>query len=153
MMNKSKSANAEKLRYLLAMPLLVLMLGLFSWKMAENATNLTGTWIGSDFEFTLNEGPELKDMVEGGKSLHMDGKLILDQDKSYQIYDPRGTINGQGNWSLNGKILVMTDQEGNAVEYLIEEVTDTRLITVHQVSTDTPMGKVSGTIRLTYSKE
>ncbi len=153
MMNKRKSTNVEKWKYLIGMPLLVMMLGIMSWNMAEPVEKVTGTWVGSDFEFTLNEGPDLKEMVEGGKNLHLDGKLILNQNKTYQILDPSGTMNGEGKWSLGGMVLILDDHNGNATEYQIEEVTDNQMITTHQVSAETPMGKVSGTIRLTYMKE
>ncbi len=152
MMNKRKSTNVAKWRYLIGMPLLVLMLGILSWNMADPVEKVTGTWVGADFEFTLIEGTNLKEMVEGGKNLHLESKLTLNQSKTYQIIDPGGTLNGEGKWSLDGMMLIMNDQNGNATEYQIEEVTDTKMITIHQVSTKTPMGKVSGTIRLTYLK-
>ncbi|WP_373493580.1 M56 family metallopeptidase [Aquiflexum sp.] len=153
MMNKSRSTNVKKWRYLIGMPLLVLMIGLFSSKIAGQNEKVIGNWTGSDFEFTLNEGPDLKDVIEGGKNLHMNGKFILNKNKTYQIMDPNGTINGKGTWNINSRNLILTDQDGSTTEYLIEEVTDKKLITVHKVSTETPLGKVVGVIRLTYSKD
>tara|TARA_R110001592_G_scaffold363281_1_gene683092 strand:- start:12549 stop:13640 length:1092 start_codon:yes stop_codon:yes gene_type:complete len=153
MMNKCKSTNLEKWRYFMSVPLLILMLGLFSMNTAEQSKNVIGTWVGSDFEFTLEEGPYLKALVEGGEKLHMDGKLILNENKTYRILDATQTMNGKGNWNYEGQNLVLNDQDGNKEEYLIEEVTNTRLVTVHKVSMDTPEGKIEGKIRLTYLKE
>ncbi|NHE56290.1 M56 family metallopeptidase [Cyclobacterium plantarum] len=152
MMNKRRSTNENKWKYFIGIPLLVLVLGLFSLKMTGQEDNVTGTWLGSDFEFTLNEGPDLKELIEGGKNLHVDGKLILNQNNTYQILDPTGTMNGKGKWKLESKNLKLTSQDGHVVAYQIEEISNAKMITSHQVSMETPEGTISGTIRLTYVK-
>ncbi len=43
MMNKRKSTNVEKWRYLVGMPLLVLVLGLISWNEAVQSEKVSGT--------------------------------------------------------------------------------------------------------------
>lgn len=152
MMNKRRSTNENKWKYLIGMPLLALVLALFSLKMTGQEDSVTGTWLGSDFEFTLHEGPDLKELIEGGKNLHVDGKLILNQNHSYQILDPKGATNGKGKWKLDSKNLTLTSQDGHVVAYQIEEISNTKMITNHQVSMETPEGKISGTIRLAYVK-
>lgn len=153
MMNKVKSSVGEKVKFLLCVPLILVMLLLFSFQIGINEKKLEGTWKGSEFKFEQTLGPNLAAMVEGGKSLHVDGRLSLNKNKTYQILDPSGSMNGKGIWSLDGKILKMIDERQNVVEYQIVEVNDSRLITKHKVETETPMGIVSGTIVLTYSKE
>jgi len=153
MMNKVKSSVGEKVKFLLCVPLILVMLLLFSFQIGMDEKKLEGTWKGSEFKFEQTQGPSLEAMVEGGKSLHVDGRLSLNKDKTYQILDPSGSMNGQGTWSLDGEVLKLTDERQNVVEYQLVEVNSSRLITKHKVETETPMGIVLGTILLTYSKE
>ncbi|MBD3630833.1 M56 family metallopeptidase [Cyclobacterium sp.] len=152
MMNKRRSTNENKWKYLIGMPLLILVLALFSLKMTGQEDNVTGTWLGSDFEFTLHEGPDLNELIDGGRNLHVNGKLILGQDKSYQILDPTGEVNGEGNWNLESSNLMLNSLDGHLVAYQIEVISNAKMITSHQVSMETPEGTISGTIRLTYVK-
>ncbi len=154
MMNKTKSTAIQKNRFLLGIPLVVLMIGLFSCNMAVSQSELTGTWIGTDFQFEQTEGPDLSAMIEGGRALHEGGKLILNEDGSAKIVSGQGDMNGSGTFRFyeNGNQLIMTMEGGEETSYEVVSLTDEELITKHDVAMDTPMGKVAGTITLTYKR-
>lgn len=154
MMNKTKSTAIQKNRFLLGIPLVVLMIGLFSCNMAVSQSELTGTWIGTDFQFEQTEGPDLSAMIEGGRALHEGGKLILNEDGSAKIVAGQGDMNGSGTFRFydNGNLLIVTMEGGEETRYEVVSLTDEELITKHDVAMDTPMGKVAGTITLTYKR-
>jgi beta-lactamase regulating signal transducer with metallopeptidase domain len=152
MMNKSKSNNLLKAKFLLTVPLLVLMIGLFSCDMTGMNKKIIGTWEGSDFSFEQSEGPEMTAMIEGGKQLHMDGRLIVRENGTYQITVGQDDINGSGVWKVEGNSFITTDARENEVFYEIIELIDNKLVTVQEVKMDTPQGTVAGKIILTYSR-
>ncbi len=151
MMNKTKSDSMLKGRFLLTIPLVALMIGLFSCDMAGNNEKITGTWAGSDFSFEQTEGADMSAMIEGGKQLHLDGKLIISEDGTYKISVGQQE-NGSGTWELKGDEFITIDGNGNKVIYKVEDLTDNQLVTVQEVKTDTPMGTIAGKITLTYSR-
>ncbi|MEB2777192.1 M56 family metallopeptidase [Algoriphagus sp. D3-2-R+10] len=152
MMNKTKSNSMLKSRFLLTVPLLVLMIGLFSCDMAGNDRKIVGIWIGSDFSFEQSTGPDMTAVIEGGKQLHKDGKLIIREDGTYEIVVGQNDVNGSGVWKLEGGNLITTDSGDNVTVYEITELSSDKLQTVHEVTMDTPMGTVAGKITLTYSR-
>ncbi|MBB6325543.1 hypothetical protein FHS59_001158 [Algoriphagus iocasae] len=153
MMNKTKSTAIQKNRFLLGIPLVVLMIGLFSCNMAVSQSELTGTWTGTDFQFEQTEGPDLSAMIEGGRALHEGGKLMLNEDGTMEISTEKGEVNGSGVWKkVDDKTLLIHDKSGEVTYYEIISATDKELITKHDVEMDTPMGKVAGTITLTYKR-
>lgn len=153
MMNKPKSNAWEKSKFLMGIPLMFAVLLLFSCQIGGSAMKVQGIWSGTDFKFEQSEGPDLAAMVEGGKSLHVNGKLMLNENKTYQILDPSGTMNGKGIWLLDGEVLKLIDERQNEVAYQVIKLNDSELVTKHEVNMETPMGVVAGTIVLTYSKE
>lgn len=152
MMNKPKSSRMDKARFLVGIPLLCALVFLFSCQIGGGEKDIQGEWTGSDFQFEQTSGPEIPGVVEGGKSLHIGGKLNLNQDMSYVISDAQGTINGRGTWMLAGDVLKMTDDQENVVEYQVVSISDKELVTKHEASLETPMGILAGTIQLTYNK-
>ncbi len=150
MMNKTKSKAIQKNRFLLSIPLLLLMIGLFSCDMATSQADLTGTWTGTEFQFEQSEGPDMAAMIEGGKSLHVDGKLTLNEDGTMSITSGQGDVNGSGTWELEDNTIVVTMYENEVTYYEIVSATDQELITNHEVEFETPMGKLAGIITLTY---
>lgn len=151
MMNKTKSNRMLKFRFLLTVPLLVLMVGLFSCDMVSIDKEIVGTWKGSGFSFEQTEGPDVSAMIQGGKQLHIDGQLLVKEDGTYQISVGQQT-NGTGVWKVDGDKLVTTDSRGEEVVYEIKELTSDQLVTVQEVKMDTPMGTVAGKITLTYTR-
>ncbi|MBN3584677.1 M56 family metallopeptidase [Algoriphagus aestuarii] len=153
MMNKTKSNAILKNRFLLGIPMLVLMVGLFSCDMAMSQSELIGTWTGTEFQFDQTEGPDLTAMVEGGKALHKGGKLIINEDGTAEIVSGQGDINGSGTFRFyeNGNVLILT-MNGEETRHEVLELTDEKLVTKNEVAMDTPMGKVAGTITLTYKR-
>ncbi|MCE7057284.1 M56 family metallopeptidase [Algoriphagus sp. AGSA1] len=152
MMNKTKSNRMLKSRFLLTVPLAALMIGLFSCDMAGGTKKIVGTWVGSDFSFEQTEGPDMTEMMEGGKQLHMDGKLIIRENGTYQIVTGQDDMNGNGIWKMEGDNFITTDARENVTVYEIKKLDPDQLKTVHAVSMDTPMGTVAGNITLTYSR-
>ena len=114
---------------------------------------LIGTWSGTDFKFDQTEGPDLAPMIEGGKGLHIDGKLILEETGTYIITSPEDMMNGKGTWKVDKDHLIMKGENNeNEVVYDILDVTDKQLITSNDVSMESPLGAIAGKITLTYKK-
>ena len=154
MMNKSKSNGSLKSRFLLGVPMIVLMIGLFSCDMAISESELTGVWKGTEFKFEQTVGPDLVAMVEGGRELHINSKLALNEDGTVQITSGQGMVNGEGTWRfyVDGNVLIMNTNGGEETTYEVVKLTDTELITKHEVEFETPMGKLAGTITLEYER-
>ncbi|MBN7815998.1 M56 family metallopeptidase [Algoriphagus pacificus] len=151
MMNKSKSNGSLKSRFLLGVPMIVLMIGLFSCDMAFSESELTGVWKGTEFKFEQTAGPDLVAMVEGGRDLHIQSRLALNEDGTVQITSGQGEMNGSGTWVLKENQIVVS-MGGEDTYYEILSLTDTELITKHEVEFETPMGKLAGTITLEYER-
>lgn len=119
----------------------------------QNSIALTGTWTGISFSFRQIKGPDISAMIEGGKALHIGGKLILKPDFTYLIKDPQGNTNGEGIWKNNDrKSFTTTDSGGEQTTYEILTLDENKLITKHRVATNTPDGEVEGEITLGYKK-
>ena len=75
----------------------------------------------------------------------------LNEDGTYQKlvgeYD-----NGSGIWMLEDDNLVLLDNNGNELNYTLLKVTENELVTIHDVSMDTPSGELSGKITLSYTR-
>lgn len=153
MMNKTKSSFSQKMRFFLSLPLLVLMIGLFSCNMALSQTDLTGVWNGTDFQFEQTAGPDMSAMIEGGRALHEGGKLNLKKDGTMEITSGKGEVNGTGVWKkVDEKNLLIHLSSGDVTHYEIVSATEKELITKHEVEFETPMGKLAGIITLTYTR-
>lgn len=114
---------------------------------------LIGTWSGTDFKFEQSEGPDLAAMVEGGKGLHMDGKLILEQTGTFIITSPEDTMNGKGTWTVkNDQLIMKRENDKEEVVYDILSISDEQLITSNNVAMESPLGNIAGKITLTYKK-
>ena len=113
---------------------------------------IVGTWSGTDFTFDQTEGPDLAAMVEGGKGLHIDGKLILEATGTYIVTSPEDRMNSKGTWKVKGDELMMTDESNNEVIYTIVALDEAQLITSNNVKMESPLGNIAGTITLTYKK-
>lgn len=114
---------------------------------------LIGTWSGTDFKFDQSEGPDLAAMIEGGKGLHIDGKLILEETGTYIITSPEDMINGKGTWKVKKDQLIMkNEKDQKEVVYDIISVSETQLITGNEVAMESPLGNIAGKITLTYKK-
>lgn len=114
---------------------------------------LIGTWSGTDFKFDQSEGPDLAAMIEGGKGLHIDGKLILEETGTYIITSPEDMINGKGTWKVKKDQLIMkSEKDQKEVVYDIISVSETQLITGNEVAMESPLGNIAGKITLTYKK-
>ncbi|WP_296705705.1 M56 family metallopeptidase [Algoriphagus sp.] len=149
MMNKTKSKSIQKNKLLFSIPLMILMIGLFSCNMAISQADLTGTWKGTEFKFDQTEGPDLSAMIEGGRALHEGSNLALNEDGTVTISSAQGDVNGSGTWKFNDNQLIV-DANGEETYYEIVSVTGKELVTKHEVGMDTPMGKLAGIITLTY---
>ncbi|MBD8488965.1 M56 family metallopeptidase [Echinicola sp. CAU 1574] len=154
MMNKTKSNQWQKARFLLLIPVLAVMSMLFSFDSNMDQTKkLTGTWTGTSLEFQQSAGPDIKAMIEGGKDLHINGKLTLNKDFSYVIKNPAGETNGSGKWTAKGSDSFTTiDQNGEKTIYQVLTLERDKMTTAHQVQMATPQGEVKGKIILTYRK-
>ncbi|WP_192350640.1 M56 family metallopeptidase [Algoriphagus sp. Y33] len=152
MMNKPKSNRMLKSRFLLTVPLVALMIGLFSCDMAGKDKKIIGTWMGKDFSFVQTQGPEITTMIEGGKQLHLEGRLIVRENGTYQIVVDQDDMNGSGVWKVEGDSFITTDTRENVVVYKIKELSDNTLVTAQEVKMDTPQGTVAGKITLTYKR-
>jgi hypothetical protein len=129
-----------------------LILTVFSSCGKSTEEMLVGTWSGTDFKFDQTEGPDLAAMVEGGKGLHIDGKLILEATGTYIITSPEDMMNSKGTWKVKGNDLMMTDEAKNEVVYTIVALDEVQLITSNEVKMESPLGNIAGTITLTYKK-
>lgn len=152
MMNKPKSNAGERMKFLLSLPVVLVMLLLFSCQINNDKNKLLGVWTGSDFVVELPDNSDFAALVEGGKNLHIDGKMILNDDNTYQIQDPSSTVNGKGVWELDGEVLRTTDELDNVAEYKILKLDESTLVTEHSFNMETPMGVVAGNIMLTYKR-
>ncbi|MEN2282484.1 M56 family metallopeptidase [Algoriphagus sp. SE2] len=150
MMNKAKSSSNQKKRFFLSIPLLILMVGLFSCNMALSQSDVTGKWEGTEFVFDQTEGPDMSAMIEGGRALHEGGTLTLNEDGSMKITSGQGDMNGSGTWKLENNTIVVTMNGDEITYYEIVRVSDDELVTKHEVEFETPMGKLAGIITLTY---
>ncbi|SHM30490.1 hypothetical protein SAMN04488057_1018 [Cyclobacterium lianum] len=91
-------------------------------------------------------------MVAGGEALHVGGRFLIRADGSYKIFDPKGNQNGEGHWEVNDGILRTSTADQPDQEYQLIELNEDSLVTLHQVSMDTPEGEVKGKIKLTYTR-
>jgi hypothetical protein len=120
---------------------------------AQTAADLAGSWKGTEFSFQQLKGPDISAMIEGGKSLHIGGMLALNDNMTYQIKDPQGTVNGKGKWILEKEGFFTTyEPGGEKTEYQIVTLDQSTLVTKHKVAMETPDGAVEGEIMLTYKK-
>ncbi len=114
---------------------------------------LIGTWSGTDFKFDQTEGPNLAAMVEGGKGLHIDGKLILEETGTFIITSPEDMMNGKGTWEVKkDQLFMINENDKKEVVYDILSVSDTQLITSNEVAMESPLGNIAGKITLTYKR-
>jgi hypothetical protein len=114
---------------------------------------LIGTWSGTDFKFEQSEGPDLAAMVEGGKGLHIDGKLILEETGTFIITSPEDMMNGKGTWKVkNDQLIMKRENHKEEVVYDILSISDEQLITSNNVAMESPLGNIAGKITLTYKK-
>lgn len=114
---------------------------------------LVGTWSGTDFNFDQTEGPDLAAMIEGGKGLHIDGKLILEETGTYIITSPEDMMNGKGTWKVKKDQLIMKgENDQKEVVYDIISISDDQLMTANEVAMESPLGNIAGKITLTYKK-
>jgi len=114
---------------------------------------LIGTWSGTDFKFEQSEGPDLAAMVEGGKGLHIDGKLILEGTGTFIITSPEDMMNGKGTWKVkNDQLIMKRENDKEEVVYDILSISDEQLITSNNVAMESPLGNIAGKITLTYKK-
>jgi hypothetical protein len=114
---------------------------------------LIGTWSGTDFKFDQTEGPNLASMVEGGKGLHIDGKLILEETGTYIITSPEDRMNGKGTWKVkNDQLIMKGENDKKEVVYDILEISESQLMTSNDVAMESPLGNIAGKITLTYRK-
>ena len=91
-------------------------------------------------------------MIEGGKQLHLEGRLIVRENGTYQIVVDQDDMNGSGVWKVEGDSFITTDTRENVVVYKIKELSDNTLVTAQEVKMDTPQGTVAGKITLTYKR-
>ncbi|MBY5949678.1 copper resistance protein NlpE [Algoriphagus marincola] len=129
----------------------LILLGFIAW-IGPSQEEVLGTWKGTGFNFEQHEGPELPALEEGGKSIHLQSTLTLSPNKTYQMVNPDGSMNGKGIWKLEDKVLTLTDERQNVIQYEIVSLEKNRLTTSHSVEMETPEGKVAGRILLTYSR-
>lgn len=145
-MNKTTSDH----NFLASIFQFVLLFGLFSCT-GGLEEKLVGTWKGSDFLFQKTEGPDMVVTINGGLNQHLHSSLILHDDGTYGKlvgeYD-----NGKGTWVIVDDQLVMTSEEGNELTYTLLKVTENELVTIHDVSLDTPQGTLVGKITLSYTR-
>jgi hypothetical protein len=114
---------------------------------------LIGTWSGTDFKFDQTEGPDLAAVVEGGKGLHVDGKLILEETGTFIITSPEDMMSGKGTWKVTSDQLIMKAENAKEeVVYDIVAISDSQLITTNEVAMESPLGNIAGKITLTYKK-
>lgn len=149
-MNQIKPATHSKSNFLFNIPLLILLLSMFSCSSGLEG-KLIGKWKGSDHMFVKSAGPDLVATVDGGLARHLTSTLNLNEDGTYQRlvgeYD-----NGSGTWKLEEDNLILLDENGNELKYTLLKVTENELVTIHDVTMDTPSGELSGKITLSYTR-
>ena len=151
-MNKPKSNVRQRLKFLMGLPLILVMLVLFSFQMNGDEKQLVGIWNESEYIVEIPDGVNGDVVLERYKSVHVDRKMTLNEDHTYQIQDPSGVVNGKGVWERDGEILRMTDDQPNVVEYKVSKLDDSDLITEHEVDMETEIGLVPIHITLIYKK-
>lgn len=120
----------------------------------QSGNDLAGTWTGTKFSFEQTQGPDISAMIRGGEALHIGGQLILNEDNSYQIKNPEGSVNGEGTWTKNDPgSFTTTDSNGETTVYTIQTLNNSSLVTKHSVNMSTPDGDVSGEITLSYERQ
>ncbi|MEB2785900.1 lipocalin family protein [Algoriphagus persicinus] len=149
-MNITNPSSQFRINFSGCILFLILLLGIFSCTGGLEG-KLVGTWRGSDFLFQKTEGPDLVATINGGLDLHLDSKLILNEDGTYEML-VREYDNGKGTWVLEDDRLITTGESGNELVYQLFKVTDNELIIRHDVTLDTPMGELVGKITLSYSR-
>ncbi|MDN3687562.1 M56 family metallopeptidase [Cyclobacterium jeungdonense] len=153
MMNTSESKSIQKARFLLLLPLALLMAALFSFmEQTDQESGIAGDWKGAAFSYEQISGPDISAMISGGETLHVGGRFLLQSDGSYQIFDPQGNQNGKGNWSMKEGVLTTEASDQSVQVYQVVELNENNLVTRHFVKMDTPEGEVSGKIKLTYQR-
>lgn len=132
-----------------SVPLLIVLLFVFSCA-GSSEGKLIGTWKGSDYLFLKTSGEDVVVTINGGLNQHLVSKLILKEDGTYQKlvgeYD-----NGKGTWELRGNQLITKGALGDGI-YKLLKVTDNELVIIEDISLDTPKGKLTGKITLSYSR-
>lgn len=137
-------------RFPFALALFLILLSLGSCSSGLEG-KLIGTWQGSDFLFAKNEGPDLVATLNGGLEQHLMSTLTLNGDGTFAKLVGEYE-NGKGTWEVKEDLLITTNEEGNEFFYKLIKVTDTELVTSHEVLTETPSGKISGRIILSYTR-
>ena len=151
-MNKPKTNARERLRFLMALPLVFAMLVLFSFRMNEGEKQLAGIWTESEYIVEIPDGINADVILDRYKSLHVDRTMTLNKDHTYQIRDPSSVVTGKGAWELDGEILRMTDDHSSVVEYKVSKLDDSDLVTEHAVDMETEIGLVPIHITLIYKR-
>lgn len=113
---------------------------------------LVGTWEGTDFDFDQSEGLDLSAMIDGGKELHINGQLILEETGTYIITSAGGMMNGKGTWEIKDGMLIMLDENENEVINTIEDLSEDELVTSNEVAMQSPLGNIAGKITLKYKR-
>ena len=154
MLHQLKSNPMKKVVFVLAVPLVALMLMFFSVKHAASPHDqLIGTWKGMDFNFKQLKGPEVDQaMIAGGQELHESGTFVVNEDQTYE-YRVNGTMNGQGTWRVEERTLITEDDSGEVIKYQIVSLDDHTLVTTHKNQAETPDGAINVAITLTYERE
>tara|TARA_R110002072_G_scaffold105301_1_gene230135 strand:+ start:89818 stop:90288 length:471 start_codon:yes stop_codon:yes gene_type:complete len=149
-MNQHHPSSHGKPTFLLSISMLILLFSMFSCGGSLEG-KLVGKWKGSDHMFVKGTGPDLVATIDGGLARHLTSTLNLNEDGTYQKlvgeYD-----NGSGIWMLEDDNLVLLDNNGNELNYTLLKVTENELVTIHDVSMDTPSGELSGKITLSYTR-
>ncbi|MCS5489931.1 lipocalin family protein [Algoriphagus limi] len=147
-----KNPPSSKSRILTIIPFFLGLMILVSCSGGIQKEDLVGTWIGTDFNFEQSEGGEMAAMIEGGRMLHEDGRLELNENGTFRIFAGKGDLNGLGTWEIDGGDLVMNYDVGEVTRYEILSFTDKELVTKHEVEFESPLGKIAGIITLTYRR-
>lgn len=106
MLNKTKTSNTRKFRFLFAAPLAVCMVMLFaSTGQAQKRHSLVGNWQGVEVTIRpLKQGVGVNPKIfEAGKKVHQSTHYQLSQDGSLVVNDAQGQKTGT--WKLKGKFL------------------------------------------------
>ncbi|TFV94222.1 hypothetical protein E4S40_09290 [Algoriphagus kandeliae] len=152
MIRKEQTSISSKSRFLTVIPFFLGLMILVSCSNGIQKEDLVGTWTGTDFNFEQSEGGEMAAMIEGGRMLHEDGKLELNENGTFKIFAGKGDLNGLGTWEIDGGDLLMNYDVGEVTRYEILSLSDKELVTKHEVEFESPLGKIAGTITLTYRR-